>query len=35
MGSHLNNNTITGSWRFRRPSCTFVELRWRTRTFYV
>jgi len=34
MYIYLNNNTITGSQRFRRPYCTFVERRWRTCTFY-
>jgi len=34
MYIHLNNNKITGSRRFRRPSCTFVVRHWRTRTFY-
>jgi len=28
------NNMITGSRRFRTPRYTFVERRWRTRTFY-
>jgi len=34
MYIYLNNNTITGSRRFHRPTCTFVERRWSTRTFY-
>jgi len=34
MYIYLNNNKITESQRFRRPSCTFVVRRWRIRTFY-